>query len=730
MKVLVYSNRVSGMHTPKATFVAAVALSSLLAAGPLSGEPLEVRGNSVVEGARHATAHDLLTLRDIDTFSVSPDGRFIAYQLRWADTERNEYRLEWFVAPSRPGPDPWSIGRAGEVHLDGAGGGFPGGTIRAISPALWSPDGRSIAYLKKKDSEVQVWQSDLEGKSQEQLTKSEADVRRFVWDKSGEKIYFEADAESRSELIELRTAESRTGYLLDERFFPGGRSYPAVRKSMQTVLMVYDLEERLERRATSGESAVFHSLTAPQDVPGRKQARSVRRFTDGGKIAWTEPANEADAGIRPLQTIYVSNSADSEEATRCEQPFCTGYIKGIWWSTDGQEIYYQLWEGVNRGDFAIYAWNIANQKVRKVFRGKDSWLRECIERQSILICAHETPVTPKRIVALNMADGSLTAIVDPNPRFQEIGLTEVERIEWTNDWDGWGRAAFGHLVKPIHYEPGKKYPLVVVQYRSRGFLRGGVGDEYPIHVLASNGFAVLSVDRPVPWELYASATNNTELVRRMFGDEHNDWNVVLQSLENGLDAVESKGFVDTERVGISGLSDGAVTVLNSLVNSDRFAAAAASSSVWDPILYYISGDSWRDQIKAIGFGYPEGSAIEFWRRISPALNAKNISTPLLLQLPDYEFVPSMQLITSMKEHEKVLEAYIFPNEYHIKWQPAHRLAIYKRNVDWFNFWLQGVEDPDPTKAQQYERWRKLRKQHEVSQQPDETARGAKGPLPS
>jgi hypothetical protein len=47
---------------------------------------------------------------------------------------------------------------------------------------------------------------------------------------------------------------------------------------------------------------------------------------------------------------------------------------------------------------------------------------------------------------------------------------------------------------------------------------------------------------------------------------------------------------------------------------------------------------------------------------------------------------------------------------HLKWQPAHRLAIYNRNLDWFRFWLQDIEDPDPAKAAQYAHWRVLRQQ--------------------
>jgi len=40
--------------------------------------------------------------------------------------------------------------------------------------------------------------------------------------------------------------------------------------------------------------------------------------------------------------------------------------------------------------------------------------------------------------------------------------------------------------------------------------------------------------------------------------------------------------------------------------------------------------------------------------------------------------------------------------------PEHRLAIYNRNLDWFRFWLQDYEDPDPAKTEQYARWRQFR----------------------
>jgi len=52
--------------------------------------------------------------------------------------------------------------------------------------------------------------------------------------------------------------------------------------------------------------------------------------------------------------------------------------------------------------------------------------------------------------------------------------------------------------------------------------------------------------------------------------------------------------------------------------------------------------------------------------------------------------------------------YVFANEPHQKFQPRHKLSAYIRNVDWFRFWLQDYEDPDPSKASQYVRWREMR----------------------
>jgi hypothetical protein len=50
---------------------------------------------------------------------------------------------------------------------------------------------------------------------------------------------------------------------------------------------------------------------------------------------------------------------------------------------------------------------------------------------------------------------------------------------------------------------------------------------------------------------------------------------------------------------------------------------------------------------------------------------------------------------ALQDAGKPVEMHVFPEEHHQKWRPVHRLNIYRRNVQWFEFWLMGREDPEP-----------------------------------
>ena len=106
-------------------------------------------------------------------------------------------------------------------------------------------------------------------------------------------------------------------------------------------------------------------------------------------------------------------------------------------------------------------------------------------------------------------------------------------------------------------------------------------------------------------------------------------------------------------------------------------------------------------------GDPE-SDLARWKVVSPVWDIQALDTPLLMQLPESEVQSNVELHARLKRAGKPVEMFVFADELHIKYQPAHKRASYERTLDWYRFWLKGEEDPAPEKVEQYRRWRSLR----------------------
>src|SRR5262249_37389455 len=143
-------------------------------------------------------------------------------------------------------------------------------------------------------------------------------------------------------------------------------------------------------------------------------------------------------------------------------------------------------------------------------------------------------------------------------------------------------------VRPPDFDAHNRYPLIITTYSSRGFLRGGVGDEYPIQVLAAQGFVVLDFDSPVDWQFQKRAPT-WEVVAQHERREGRDKKAVLSSLNSAIDLLLARGYIDPEKIGICGLSFGAEIALYAISHSRTFAAAAVSQAASDPDLYYLGG---------------------------------------------------------------------------------------------------------------------------------------------
>jgi dipeptidyl aminopeptidase/acylaminoacyl peptidase len=111
-----------------------------------------------------------------------------------------------------------------------------------------------------------------------------------------------------------------------------------------------------------------------------------------------------------------------------------------------------------------------------------------------------------------------------------------------------------------------------------------------------------------------------------------------------------------------------------------------------------------------GFGYRffEQDTADYWKPMSLTLNVDRIDTPILVQTGDSEYEIGLDVAEAYRRRGKAFELYVFEAEPHLKYQPAHRKAIYERSTEWFQFWLRNEMNCSSEKTAQYDRWRAMR----------------------
>jgi dipeptidyl aminopeptidase/acylaminoacyl peptidase len=163
---------------------------------------------------------------------------------------------------------------------------------------------------------------------------------------------------------------------------------------------------------------------------------------------------------------------------------------------------------------------------------------------------------------------------------------------------------------------------------------------------------------------------------------------------------------------MGGLSFGSEVAMWVAFHSDLLAALSITSPQPEYAGYWFESTPGSDQAATVrkvwGYGAPDETPAR-WRKVSPALNADRIRTPVLFQMPELEARRVPELYARLSRGGTPTELYAFPDEGHIKVQPRHRLAAYERNLDWFRYWLEGYRDPDQRKDAQYRRWDELRR---------------------
>ncbi|QDH33831.1 Atxe2 family lasso peptide isopeptidase [Porphyrobacter sp. YT40] len=672
------------------------------------GDPCTLLEQSpTVRPGGSVTIDDLVELADIgrsdpnetaSPFGISPDGRQIAFLVRRGNAQTNSYCQTLLVMPLDGTGTPREIARdAAFIRDDFALRSFTSvaaGWAKVIVPR-WSPDGKTIAWLRLTDGISQVWLSDPAGRtSPRQLTASPDNVDDFAWTPDGQGIVI-ATRPGIRHAAEAIAAQSRRGYLYDETVSPQFGVRPIPTGPMPKVYARVDIVSGQTADAGQGDVAL---LVPP---PRADAPEGARLFTPGPaeNAAWLEP-KDPDRFISPSRLVLRSNG----EEMRCNGAQCEGILR-LWWSETEHAFLAVRKGGWGLSSMAILRWNPDESAPREVLVS-DDMLIGCSPVGAELICAREGAVMPRRLVALDLRSGAERLVYDPNPDFAARTTGPVQRFRFRN---AYGVESYADLVLPPDHKPGEKHPLVVVQYISHGLLRGGSGDEVPIQPLAARGFAVLSFAKPDLVPQVATARDSIKLLRANRVDWLDRRNV-QSSLEIAVGLALRTGAVDRERMGITGWSDGVSSAQFALINSDLFKVAALGSCCEDMYSFVLeAGPAFSDFTRSIGYRFFEPGDEEFWQPMSLIQNVDRVSAPILIQNVDSEYEGGLDVVEVFRLNNRAIELHVFEDETHYKWQPAHRRTVYERNIRWLEFWLMHRKTckSDAATQAELERWQAM-----------------------
>jgi len=287
---------------------------------------------------------------------------------------------------------------------------------------------------------------------------------------------------------------------------------------------------------------------------------------------------------------------------------------------------------------------------------------------------------------------------DPNPQLKDIALGTATVFRWK---DKSGRDWKGGLFKPVPFEPGRHYPLVI---QTHGFSEtefrpsGLFPTAFAARALAGAGLVVLQA----------------EMCPILTTPEEAPCNV--EGFEAAVSALVKEGLVDPDQVGIVGFSRTCFHVMEVLTNSSlHIKAASITDGVMEGYLQYLnwvdfSGGGLAGEYDAMVGARPFGAGLRKWLQYSPLFNLDRVSAALQVVAEGRASLTLMwEPYAAMRYLHKPVDLVLLNNDEHVLSNPSARLVSQGGSVDWFRFWLQDYEDPDPAKAEQYQRWRELRK---------------------
>ena len=252
-------------------------------------------------------------------------------------------------------------------------------------------------------------------------------------------------------------------------------------------------------------------------------------------------------------------------------------------------------------------------------------------------------------------------IVLPVPQVS-LKLGKVETITYRT---ARGDVLHGKLLYPPDYRAGKRYPLIVDAYP----LTSGDGWMAPMYgnqAWAAAGYMVFKPNQARAPHVWLNCSGKPDFCNASRGPRA--WDVTVDDVMSGVDALIHRGLVDPGRMCLYGHSNGGGVVDYLVTRTDRFKCAVAVAPVWPnwmgPPLLDLESLRMMQELTGISpLQNPDAYA-----KLSAVFDVDNVKTPMLIADGDEDgqfLLGSIEMYNALRFAGKQVTFLRYPNEGHV-----------------------------------------------------------------
>jgi dipeptidyl aminopeptidase/acylaminoacyl peptidase len=669
-------------------------------------------GGQLIEPSDKKLLSDVMTPEVLWSFgrmadvAVSPDEKKILYSVAYYDIPQNKSNRELFT-----------------MNIDGSEVKQITHTALNENAAVWTPDGKKIAFLSSENGSAQLWEMDPNGDDRKAISSIEGGITGFIISPDMKKILYTKEIKAGKTVKDMypdldkcnarviddmmyrhwdqwvdtyshlfvadfdgSSVKNDKDIMKDEPWESPVRPFGGLEQiawSPDSKTLAYTCRKKQGKEyATSTNTDIYlYDLTSgkTENISSVNKGYDVNPIfsPDGLSIAWSSMEHDGYESDKKRLMVYDLRSKEQKDYTATfdqDVDFMT-------WNTDGKSIF--IVSDIQATD-EIFKLNLADGKINRITDGTHNYMTVIPTKSGKLIATRVSMSKPAEIYAVDPTSGKDTQISGVNNNL--LGQLKMGKVEkrWIKTTDN--KQMLTWVIYPPHFDSTKHYPTIL-------YCEGGPQStvsqfwsyRWNFQMMAANGYIIVAPNRR---GLPGFGKEWNEQISGDYGGQN------MKDYLSAIDAMAKEPFVDKTKLGCIGASYGGFSVYwLAGHHNKRFKAFIAHDGIYNLEAQYDQTEEVWFANWDLGGPYWDKKNVVAQRSYatSPHRFVQNWDTPILVIHGEQDFrIPvtqGMSAFNAAKLRGIPARFLYFPDENHWVLQPQDGILWQRVFRDWLDKYL-------------------------------------------